>query len=108
MSASQNKSELIHVLRCALEWALTHGVKAESWSQTGYWQQGGSDGMEIMPPAKLHEELDRARRGVLAHESAAEIKEKPFVRHCHRCDKEVRASYPLTATVVYCSLECAD
>jgi hypothetical protein len=41
-------------------------------------------------------------------ERRQELIEKPFVRNCSRCGVEVRASYPLTATVVYCSLVCAD
>lgn len=61
-----NKSEHIHVLRCALEWALKHGVKAVDFGNTGYWDQSGYDGNEIMPPPKIHEELDRARRCVLS------------------------------------------
>lgn len=62
-----NKSEQIHVLRCALEWALTNGVKAIDWNATGYWSYagGGHDGRDIMPPAKIHEELDRARKVAL-------------------------------------------
>lgn len=61
-----NKSEQIHVLRVALEWALKHGVKAVDWCGTGYWQQAGYDGAEIAPPAEAHIELDRARKVVLS------------------------------------------
>jgi len=68
-----NKSEQIHELKCALEWCLTHGVKAVSWG-TGYWDQSGYDGSEIMPPPKLHEELDKARGVALASQSAKETK----------------------------------
>lgn len=32
----------------------------------------------------------------------------PFMRRCSRCGKEVHSTQPLTATVVYCSLDCAD
>lgn len=63
-----NKSEHIHVLRCALEWCLKHGVKAAPWSPTGYWQHAGYDGMEIMPPPHLHAELDRASKVVSSSE----------------------------------------
>jgi hypothetical protein len=66
------KSEQIHVLRCALEWCLTHGVKGVSWSTTGYWQSGGGDGREIMPSPEIHVELDRARRVALQAEGNSE------------------------------------
>lgn len=55
------KSEQIHTLRCALEWSLKNGVKAVDYSATGFWHHKSGEGSEIMPPAHLHVELDRAR-----------------------------------------------
>lgn len=63
------QKERIRILSEALQWSLKHGVKAVLWSQTGYWQQAGYDGMEIMPPADLHAELDQARANALRGDS---------------------------------------
>lgn len=32
----------------------------------------------------------------------------PFMYHCARCKKEIYVSTPSEATVIYCSIECAD
>lgn len=56
-----DKSEQIHILRCALEWSLKYGVKAVDYCSTGYWHHKSGEGSDIMPPAHLHVELDRAR-----------------------------------------------
>jgi len=36
------------------------------------------------------------------------VQQTVFIRNCARCKKEIRSAQPMTATVVYCSNECAD
>lgn len=36
------------------------------------------------------------------------LRQERFERRCDRCKKMIRTEQPVTATVFYCSIECAD
>lgn len=42
------------------------------------------------------------------HMPAEKASERPFERECDRCGKLVKTRQPVTSTVYYCSIECAE
>lgn len=75
----------------------------DAWEQRRSKKSGASPPSSA-PPAAVQRRAAPSNEGA----EAATVGAGPFERLCDRCKKVVRTAQPVTTTVFYCSLDCAD